>query len=809
MKKIAFILILIFLPQLCEAQTLHVWANDGGDKVTKDEQRATNGQSVANTLWDGAKVSLFGAKNEVIGASLIIEAPQGASNLTVSLDALSNSSGIKIQSRPVSGNGVFDWTNREIELFLVRYLQVNGLSLNGFERYDERHIPIAMRRPFTGQGFGQGSWTDRPNHNKFYPDIAVPLELVPAFSIPPASNQAIWIDIYIPKEIPADIYRGTIMVKKGGIVLQQVPIELKVRNFVLPDLPTTKTMAVYTPPNINQRFFGTSYVNTQGVDGPRSILIRDRYFQLAHRHKISLVDTNYDFSGDQPSPYEWTERLDGTLFTSDAGYEGPGERTGNNVFSIGTYGSWLWSTGSEADMRLHTDNWESWFQAHSPQTSRFLYLTDESRDYAQTEKWAQWIRNNPGPGHALGSYATVQLPDAFNLIPSLTIISSTIYLGIPAEWESALATLHSDSQRKFFLYNGHRPASGSFVLEDDGTALRELPWGQFKKGVDRWYYWESTYYNNYLGGQGETDLFTNAHTFGGAGVTDPVVGETGWNYSNGDGVLFYPGTDQVFPQSSYGIDGPLASLRLKLWRRGIQDTDYLALARSINPTKVDQIVNTMVPKVLWEVGVDDPNDPTWKRTDISWPYLSDQWELARTQLADIIESAAPTATPTPTLTPTRTPTLTPTKTPTRTPTPVTTRTPTRTPTHTPTNTRTPLPTRTPTRTPTQTPTTLAHNSLPTATPTTSFSEHHKHTIKGKIRVTTRRGRNITLYFQLIRRSVRLTAQIKGGGSQRVTLQKNLQFQFTLQDAELRRLVLRKLRPLPPGIKLQAIQTGDK
>lgn len=652
-----------------EAQQLKIWANEGGEKVTQDELRLTNlSKPTRNYVWDGNTLSLTAAKNEVVGAQLIIEAALGASNISVSLKNLTGPGGFRLTDGASTAANVFDWRNKQIELFYIRYLQIKGLSLNGFERYDERHIPEGMRRPFEGAGFGSGGWADRPNHDKFYPEIAVPLELTPSFNIAPQSNQSIWIDIYVPKRAPAGIYSGLVEVRSGGNLMSNVPVTLKVRNFELPDMPTSKTMVVYTPPNINKRFFGVSYVNTQGEDGPRSVQIRQRYFQLAHRHKISLVDTNYDYTGDSPSPHEWLNRLDGSLFTPSAGYEGPGEGTGNNIFSIGTYGSWLWNSGTKEDMQFHTDNWEEWFQQNSPETDRFLYLTDESRDYSQTEQWASWIKENPGPGKDLKSYATVQLPDAFGLIPSLSIVSSTIYLGHPETWDNALNQLRSDPRREFFLYNGHRPASGSFVIEDEGTALREVPWGQFKKGVDRWYFWESTYYDNYLGGQGETNLFQKAHTFGGGGGENSSLGETGWNYSNGDGVLLYPGSDLLFPNESYGIDGPIASLRLKLWRRGIQDADYLALANQVNPTKTQAIIDRMVPKVLWEYGVDDLSDPTYKRGEVSWSSNPDVWEAARAELAEIVESSIVVATPLPlpTATAVRTATATRTVTPTST-----------------------------------------------------------------------------------------------------------------------------------------------
>jgi hypothetical protein len=86
--------------------------------------------------------------------------------------------------------------------------------------------------------------------------------------------------------------------------------------------------------------------------------------------------------------------------------------------------------------------------------------------------------------------------------------------------------------------------------------------------------------------------------------------------------------------------GPLASLRLKHWRRGIQDVDYLALAAEIDPASTAEIVEALIPQVLWEYGVGDPEDPTWVLTDISWPTDPDVWEAARGELADIIEGGS-------------------------------------------------------------------------------------------------------------------------------------------------------------------------
>jgi len=76
---------------------------------------------------------------------------------------------------------------------------------------------------------------------------------------------------------------------------------------------------------------------------------------------------------------------------------------------------------------------------------------------------------------------------------------------------------------------------------------------------------------------------------------------------------------------------------MKHWRRGIQDVDYLVMASLNDSRRVREIVNAMIPKVFWEYGVDDPNDPTYVTTDISWSIDPDDWEAARLELADIIE----------------------------------------------------------------------------------------------------------------------------------------------------------------------------
>jgi len=644
-------------PSPAPSNIAQVWTNEGGDKVWQSELRASEDpMSVLNSVWDGAGISLFGARNEVVSFNLILEAPDAdATNVNVTLTELTGPDGASITTRPASADDdLFNHIGRNIELFYVRYLEIRGLSVLAYRTYDERHIPERCRRPYDDEyGEGAGTWEDRPCHNKLYPEIAVPLEVHSPFTIAAGTSQSIWGDIYIPTTTPAGTYTGLITITENGALTWQIPIRLHVRNFTLPDLPSARTMVVYEFSNISDRYLGEAWPGPGTDIYAQANMVIDRHFQLAHRHKTSLISSGSSNASEySPESEYWVlltnpcvPRLNGELFTPERGYDGIGVGVGNNVYSIGTYGGWFWQDGDEADMWANTDAWVNWFneQAFDTPTDYFLYLIDESDDYTQIEQWAQWMNNNPGPGQRLMSMATIDIADAAEHTPSLDIAAFGSGFGITDLYQAAADTYINDPDKCFYVYNGGRPATGSFAIEDDGVALRVIPWAQFKMNVDRWFYWQATYYVNYqcygYVDEAQVNLFQQAQTYGCYDNDDESLGETGWNYFNGDGGLFYPGTDTRYPEDSYGMMGPFASLRLKHWRRGIQDVDYLTLAAEIDPERTAGIVNEMVPKVLWEYGVEDPDDPSWVRTDISWSTAPDVWEAARAELADIIESS--------------------------------------------------------------------------------------------------------------------------------------------------------------------------
>jgi len=95
----------------------------------------------------------------------------------------------------------------------------------------------------------------------------------------------------------------------------------------------------------------------------------------------------------------------------------------------------------------------------------------------------------------------------------------------------------------------------TFLVDDYGVAPRILPWMNARFNVHGLLYWQTTQWRAV-----------------GNPWDDPLT--LPWLGANGDGSLLYPG-------SAVGLDGPVASLRLKLIREGLEDHEYLTMLRGL------------------------------------------------------------------------------------------------------------------------------------------------------------------------------------------------------------------------------------
>jgi hypothetical protein len=98
------------------------------------------------------------------------------------------------------------------------------------------------------------------------------------------------------------------------------------------------------------------------------------------------------------------------------------------------------------------------------------------------------------------------------------------------------------------------------------------------------------------------------------------------------GMMVYTGEDRKYPRDSRKIKGPIASLRMKNLRRGVQDYEYLWLA-SQRGVRVDDIVDEMVPAAFNDYSTGRLKSQSDQPT---WPQQGMRFEWARRTLAERI-----------------------------------------------------------------------------------------------------------------------------------------------------------------------------
>jgi len=273
----------------------------------------------------------------------------------------------------------------------------------------------------------------------------------------------------------------------------------------------------------------------------------------------------------------------------------------------------VWATRSS-----RSDRWVKWFEENAPDVEYFLYLTDEPsrKRFDWVVERAKWIHDNPGPGGKLPVFLTKwPMPP---LIGAIDIWCAPAGYVDKEGYDEALAR-----GEKYWIYAAYRPRTPGDVIDEYGIAWRLKPWIAHKHGIGRWFTWESTHWypnSNEKPNDRPKNIFA-----------DPVVFTSGTPFStgNGDGSLFYPGEDHVFPDQDRGYPGPMSSIRMKMYRRGIQDVEYMWLAEQKgHGDEVGILLRERLPATLWEV------DP--KGGQPSWSNSNAVYEKVRRRLADLI-----------------------------------------------------------------------------------------------------------------------------------------------------------------------------
>jgi hypothetical protein len=429
------------------------------------------------------------------------------------------------------------------------------------------------------------------------PDALIPVEVAPAWSpyplnITTGQNGVVWIDITIPKDQEAGLYTGKVIVKNNNTPVEELSLELDVYDAVLPDWPL-RTMYYYEYGELARRI---------GGHGSAIVEVAEKHlWQLFHRHRITSFYSVLTAAEVDPL----LGKLHGTVYTAANGYEGPAEGRGDDLLSLGTYGGYGEPDATDlANVEAIADKLaaENLFST----TDVFVYAKDEDCASTWGEEWVDLLQSSENPNVDSIYVGWTCHEEPKNQPVDIVMIGASGY-----NPNKVIAA--QESGKRVWIYNGFIPKSGAMVTDLEAISPRVNGLIQAYYKIERWFQWETTFWYDWNpGGLGAYDPFIESETFHNQYE----------EYGNGDGMLVYPGkqVDQ-FTEHSIGMEGVIASIRLKNIRRGIQDAGYYQLAHQVDAEKADELVYQLIHPALSYISQYSP--PTWPSSGTEFYALRD------------------------------------------------------------------------------------------------------------------------------------------------------------------------------------------
>ncbi len=574
---LAAVTIVTLAPAPAAAGVKRVWAVNDTEKVLRDH--LSSPLAAGNSAWDGNRVKLFGAANEVLAVQVIVEADgRGLEALSLRLPELRRRGGSDRIVYGPPGADPTDSVGRPIQLSALRYMQIPG--------------------PMTAHWIYRAGTPSAPTGTGWQPVQIVPENARAGrggfpLAVPPSSNQALWIEVYTGRNHPAGLYEGTIEVVADGRTTR-LPIELELLDFALPDRNSLDVMVFYEGDQ-PERYMGREFDAA--------------FHRFAHRNRVELVHA-YDearLRGALP-------RFTGAAFTRAAGYEGPGEGVGDRFAPLTFYGPGT-AFDDRASAWARSDAWITFLEKAVPGAVTFLYMPDEPgpAQYARIRALADNVHTNPGPGRRLKTFATKEY------VPELDG-AVDIWCAAPQVYDLARAGAERAKGREYWTYNGSRPYLGIPSIDAPAADPRSVAWAAFKEAVPVFFYWHGVhwFHNSQKQGDRRQNVWANPITFDNRG--QPGKEDTGFAY--GDGVLVYPGLEVMHPEEDRGVAGPISTVQLAAYRRGLQDHLYLTLARKAGlDSLVDEALRATVPRVFSEAS-----------GTVGWAEAGDAYEAMRLRI---------------------------------------------------------------------------------------------------------------------------------------------------------------------------------
>jgi glycosyl hydrolase family 123 len=401
------------------------------------------------------------------------------------------------------------------------------------------------------------------------------------FSVPAGETRAVWVELHVPADAAAGSYAGSVVVHaaEGDVA---VPVSLTVYDFALPSTASLES------------HFGLYYGDLEaghGVSGAAVAPLHARYGQMGLDHRISV--SNFD---DGDGNLDNFARNYGPLIDGTASTQLHGARLTSIAYlggrTVDGYRSWAtyFKARSWFDRLFdYTCDEPSWPRLNDGSSCRWDSNTDPT--YASVPTVASRVDVAKQGDPAFRVLVTANVQDAGALASKIDVLAPVLndmdnkagsdHAGVQA---GAYAPFLATPGKDVWMYQScmsHGCGFGStdpywagwasYAVDASAMRSRAMEWLSFQWGVTGEFYYESTeaYHNG--------SPWTNLEAYGG----------------NGDGTLFYPGTPAQIGGATHI---PVASIRLKMIREGMEDYEYLKLlAAAGDPQLARQLAAQLFP----------------------------------------------------------------------------------------------------------------------------------------------------------------------------------------------------------------------
>ncbi len=404
----------------------------------------------------------------------------------------------------------------------------------------------------------------------WYPDALIPFvspidgselsgakyDAVP-FGVEPASNQGVWVDVFVPPATTPGEYQGTLTVSAGDKPLGRVPVKLTVWNVALP-----ATMAMRS----NFGGLGSRVTKAHGIAGdtPEAVALEDRYIDslLAHRCVPSSL-------GKVWPKWDPEKGIDDTE-TGERLRRMIEERHVNALSLPFSY------RNDPAKCKQYLAALAGYLRTKGWLDLGYIYLRDEpnnAEDYKVVREQGALIHEaDPGIQRMCTEQTITSNAEWGDLYGAVDI-----WCPLWCLYDEATARQRQALGERIWSYTAlcqGKRQNPFWQIDFAPVNFRAPLWVSWHYDIKGFLYWSSVYWTD---GQ---DVWTTPHFR---------------NKYWGEGMLLYPGKEA-------GIAGPVTSIRLKLIREAMEDFEYMTLAaQGGRKPQVDAIVDGLARSFTdWE-----------------------------------------------------------------------------------------------------------------------------------------------------------------------------------------------------------------